>query len=417
MKKVSMLALAFVIASKGAMAGGFSLSEYSTTSLGRGFAGMGVVGDDYSAIISNPAGMTLVRDGMQIGASFIDIYANIDDNIKSNNSDSLNIFSAVPSFFVQTSLTDKLKGGLAFYTPYGIGTDYDRNWWGRDEALESEVIVYDFTLSGAYELNSNLSLGASLSTQIATAKLTNDTTSAVVGNAPHAIHSDIEGDSDPTFAYTLGAMYQLSDNHRIGLSYRSKSTYDLDGTHKLTGNTDILGAMATSINLKGDAHAKVTLPENLMISSYHKVDDRLALSATAKWTRWSRFKSLDVYSNVMGADSRVSSTKENWRDTWTFSVGADYDYSKDWTFRLGLEVEQTPIPSDEHRTARIPDDDRRIAALGASYKFNGGKVDFAYAHIFLDGGNAKYSETNPNGFNTEYDLHINMFSVAMQYYF
>jgi long-subunit fatty acid transport protein len=74
MKKVSMLALAFVIASKGAMAGGFSLSEYSTTSLGRGFAGMGVVGDDYSAIISNPAGMTLVRDGMQIGASFIDIY-------------------------------------------------------------------------------------------------------------------------------------------------------------------------------------------------------------------------------------------------------------------------------------------------------------------------------------------------------
>lgn len=426
MKKVSMLALAFVIASKGAMAGGFSLSEYSTTSLGRGFAGMGVVGDDYSAIISNPAGMTLVRDGMQIGASFIDIYANIDDNIE-NNSDSLNIFSAVPSFFVQTSLTDKLKGGLAFYTPYGIGTDYDRNWWGRDEALESEVVVYDFTLSGAYELNSKLSLGASLSTQIATAKLTNDKTLSPL--LPHTLYSDIEGDSDPTFAYTLGAMYQLSDNHRIGLSYRSKSKFDLEGTHKLTANIDIPAGALSSIGIpnalpsgysfKGDAHAKVTLPENLMISSYHKVDDRLALSATAKWTRWSRFKSLDVYSNTLpaGVDRLVSSTEENWRDTWTFSVGADYDYSKDWTFRLGLEVEQTPIPSDEHRTARIPDDDRRIAALGASYKFNGGKVDFAYAHIFLDGGNAKYSETNPNGFNTEYDLHINMFSVAMQYYF
>ena len=441
MKKVSMLALAFVIASKGAMAGGFSLSEYSTTSLGRGFAGMGVVGDDYSAIISNPAGMTLVRDGMQIGASFVDIYANIDDNTNSNNSDSLNIFSSVPSFFVQTSLTDKLKGGLAFYTPYGIGTDYDRNWWGRDEALKSEVIVYDFTLSGAYELNSKLSLGASLSTQIATAKLTNDLNksrqpdgSMIQIAQEHALNSDIEGDSDPTFAYTLGAMYQLSDNHRIGLSYRSKSKFDLEGTHKLTANENITGQglnnyfglkglaslytlVPAGFSIKGDAHATITLPENLMVSSYHKVDDRLALSATAKWTRWSRFKSLDIYSNAMGTDSLVSSTVENWRDTWTFSVGADYDYSKDWTFRLGLEVEQTPIPSDTHRTARIPDDDRRIASLGASYKFNGGKVDFAYAHIFLDGGNAKYSEKDPGNFNTEYDLHINMFSVAMQYYF
>ena len=431
-----MLALAFVIASKGAMAGGFSLSEYSTTSLGRGFAGMGVVGDDYSAIISNPAGMTLVRDGMQIGASFIDIYANIDDNKDSSDSDSLNIFSSVPSFFVQTSLTDKLKGGLAFYTPYGIGTDYDRNWWGRDEALKSEVIVYDFTLSGAYELNSKLSLGASLSTQIATAKLTNDLSKTKYGTdangdpiyvnlpADHLLYSDIEGDSDPTIAYTLGAMYKLSDNHRIGLSYRSKSKFDLEGTHKLSSNIDIpAGMLATTaipsgtVIKKGDAHATITLPENLMVSSYHKVDDRLALSATAKWTRWSRFKELNIYSNANGLEDLVSSTKENWRDTWTFSVGADYDYSKDWTFRLGLEVEQTPIPSDDHRTARIPDDDRRIAALGASYKFNGGKVDFAYAHIFLDGGNAKYSETNPNGFNTEYDLHINMFSVAMQYYF
>ena len=426
MKKVSMLALAFVIASKGAMAGGFSLSEYSTTSLGRGFAGMGVVGDDYSAIISNPAGMTLVRDGMQIGASFIDIYANIDDNTNSNNSDSLNIFSAVPSFFVQTSLTDKLKGGLAFYTPYGIGTDYDRNWWGRDEALKSEVIVYDFTLSGAYELNSKLSLGASLSTQIATAKLTNDLNKsrqpdgsmAVINSLPqHALNSDIEGDSDPTFAYTLGAMYQLSDNHRIGLSYRSKSKFDLEGTHKLTGNYDVLGPIANAISYKGDAHATITLPENLMVSSYHKVDDRLAISATAKWTRWSRFKSLDIYSNAMGTDSLVSSTVENWRDTWTFSVGADYDYSNDWTFRAGLEVEQTPIPNNAHRTARIPDDDRRIATLGASYKFNSGKIDFAYAHVFIDGGEAVYSEKDPGNFDTEYNLHINMFSVAAQYYF
>ena len=442
MKKISMLALAFVIASNGAMAGGFSLSEYSTTSLGRGFAGMGVVGDDYSAIISNPAGMTQMRDGLQVGSSFVDIYADLHDrSVAPGKEDRINIFSAVPSFFAQTSLNDKTKIGLAFYTPYGIGTDYDKSWWGRDEALKSEVIVYDFTLSGAYELSSKLSLGASLSTQIATAKLTNDLNksrqadgSMVTITQPHALNSDIEGDSDPVLAYTLGAMYKLNDNNRFGISYRSKSKFDLEGTHKLTANENITGQglnnyfgskglmslyalVPAGFSIKGDAHATITLPENLMVSSYHKVDDRLALSATAKWTRWSRFKELNIYSNAMGADSLVSSTVENWRDTWTFSVGADYDYSKDWTFRLGLEVEQTPIPNNAHRTARIPDDDRRIASLGASYKFDGGKVDLAYAHIFIDGGEAMYSEKDPGNFDTEYDLHINMLSVAVQYYF
>ena len=65
-----------------------------------------------------------------------------------------------------------------------------------------------------------------------------------------------------------------------------------------------------------------------MFSSYHKVDDRLALSATAKWTRWSRFKELNIYSDVMGADMRVSSTKENWRDTPEFFTDIGLEFKK-----------------------------------------------------------------------------------------
>ncbi len=458
MKKVSMLAMALLIASKGAMAGGFSLTEYSTTSLGRGFAGMGLVGDDYSAIVSNPAGMSLSRDGMQIGVSFVDIYANIDDR-KDDNHESLNIFSPVPSIFAQTSLSDKMKLGFAFYTPYGIGTEYKKGWWGRDEALLSEIVVYDLTVSSSYDLTNKLSIGASLSTQFATAKLTNNLSKTKYGvdaegnpiyvdlPASHLLYSDINGDNgdDLTLAYTLGAMYKVNENNRYGISYRSKSTYHLEGTHKLSSYATTLESPYTlsssltlangmtlpagytlpvdatlpagAITRNGTAHATVTLPENIMVSSYHKLDDKLALSATAKWTRWSRFKELNIYSDANGAEDLVSSTKENWRDTWTFSVGADYDYTKDWTLRAGLEVEKTPIPNDEHRTARIPDDNRLITALGASYKFDGGKLDLAYAHVFIDGGESKYSEKNPGGFDTEYDLHINMFSASVQYYF
>lgn len=415
-KKVSLLSMAFVIASKAVMAGGFSLTEYSTTSFGRAFAGLGIVGDDYSAIISNPAGMSLVKDdGVQLGMSLIDIYAKISDNRPGKDDEiSLNIFSPVPSFFMQTTVSDKMKLGMALYTPYGLGTDYKDGWFGRDEALLSEIVVYDFTVSSSYDLTDKFSIGASLSTQYATADLTNDVASG-------AIYSEIEGHSDPTLAYTLGLMYRPTDNTRFGLSYRSKSTYDLEGTHTLKMNTNIPGSnlgmpsisyVPAGTKLKGDAWASVTLPENVILSAYQKIDD-LGLSASVKWTRWSRFEYLNIYSNAKGKDERVSSTYENWQDTWTYAIGADYDLNKDWVLRAGIEYDETPIPGDANRTARIPDDDRIITSLGASYKFNGGKFDMAYAHIFLDGGNAQY----PSGFDAEYDLHINMLSFAVQYYF
>lgn len=402
-KKVSLLSMAFVIASKAVMAGGFSLTEYSTTSFGRAFAGLGIVGDDYSAIISNPAGMSLVKDdGVQLGMSLIDIYAKISDNRPGKDDEiSLNIFSPVPSFFMQTTVSDKMKLGMALYTPYGLGTDYKDGWFGRDEALLSEIVVYDFTVSSSYDLTDKFSIGASLSTQYATADLTNDVASG-------AIYSEIEGHSDPTLAYTLGLMYRPTDNTRFGLSYRSKSTYDLEGTHTLKANNPMFQAYAG----KGDAWASVTLPENVILSAYQKIDD-LGLSASVKWTRWSRFEYLNIYSNAKGKDALVSSTHENWQDTWTYAIGADYDLNKDWVLRAGIEYDETPIPGDANRTARIPDDDRIITSLGASYKFNGGKFDMAYAHIFLDGGNAQY----PSGFDAEYDLHINMLSFAVQYYF
>ena len=273
-KKVSLLSMTFVIASKAVMAGGFSLTEYSTTSFGRAFAGLGIVGDDYSAIISNPAGMSLVKDdGVQLGMSLIDIYAKISDNRPGKDDEiSLNIFSPVPSFFMQTTVSDKMKLGMALYTPYGLGTDYKDGWFGRDEALLSEIVVYDFTVSSSYDLTDKFSIGASLSTQYATADLTNDVVSG-------AIYSEIEGHSDPTLAYTLGLMYRPTDNTRFGLSYRSKSTYDLEGTHTLKMNTNIPGSILgmpsisyipAGTKLKGDAWASVTLPENVILSAYQK---------------------------------------------------------------------------------------------------------------------------------------------------
>ena len=400
MKHIGLFAFSFLFISKAVLGAGFALSEYSTSNLARGFAGMGVAGDDYSAIVSNPAGMSLKNDGMQAGMSVINIKAEAFDVDNPSDRAEVDITSPVPFLFVQNSLTDKMKLGFAFYVPYGLGTEYDDDWYGRNHALLSEVVVYDLTSSLSYDVSSKFSVGASLSLQYMTAQLTNDSDSPTPP-VPSLIHSEIEGESDPAVAYTLALMYKPTDSTRFGLSYRSKSDFDLNGDHVLTNNMD------GSLIGKGDAFANITLPEHVLFSAYHKIG-KFGLAAGAKWTRWSRFKNLDIYSDVNGPNK----TEENWKNTWAYSVGLDYDLSDVWVLRAGVQYDETGISSEEHRTARIPDNDRIITALGGSYKFNGGQIDMAYAHIFLDDNYADYE-----GLNSNYSMGVNMLSFAVQYYF
>ena len=55
------LCTALVLSATSALAGGYQLNDYSVTGLGRSYAGQGIMGDDYSAIAFNPAGMRLMN--------------------------------------------------------------------------------------------------------------------------------------------------------------------------------------------------------------------------------------------------------------------------------------------------------------------------------------------------------------------
>ena len=74
MKRYTLTAIALAVAcASQAHAAGYQLNEYSITGLGRSFAGAGVVGDDYSAIAYNPAGMTLKKAGAQLSMTVAEV--------------------------------------------------------------------------------------------------------------------------------------------------------------------------------------------------------------------------------------------------------------------------------------------------------------------------------------------------------
>ena len=378
--KNAVLASGLMIASGHVYSAGFQISESSVSGLGRAFAGAGVAGDDVSDMFYNPAGMFLSEGRqVQLGLSVIDSESDFTGTAVpfGGPSDDGGETGSVPNFFYVMPASGNLKYGVGITAPFGLATEYEDNWAGRYQGLRSELVTIDINPAFAYQVNSQLAVGAGISFQYADAELTQ---ARFLGVGVPDGDSKVEGDNWD-YGFNLGAMITPSPSTRLGIGFRSKVDQKVEGDLTVTAPT---GATLVSAG----AEAEVSLPETIYISAFHSLNDQVDLLASARWTNWSRFDELRIkFDN--GLPDAV--TPENWEDSWTLSIGANYHLNSEWTLRVGYAHDESPVP-DEDRTVRIPDSDRDWFTIGASYSPNANlTVDLGYAH--LSGDDADISET------------------------
>ncbi|MBQ4472016.1 MAG: transporter [Alphaproteobacteria bacterium] len=372
MKKLILLST-MLIGATSVYAAGYQLQEYSVTGLGRSMAGVGVVGDDYSAIAFNPAGMGVNKtSGIQGALTAVSLRSRVKGSAvvggkTKNGHDYTHIFRVLPSVFAQHNLNDKLSLGLGLYTPFGLATDYRNDWFASAQGQYSAITVVNLTPSISYKLVDSLTLGMGVNIQYATAHLT--------GATADGGFTDMKDADDYSVGYTVGLVFQPWKTTRLGVSYRSAVRHKLEGKNKMRG-----GIYTGFLTGTHDVSAKIVTPETVIFSAAQDVTDKWTLSGTARFTRWDRFHYLDIYQEKVG---KLSSVHENWHNTWFFAAGADYKYCDNLTFRFGGAYDQTAIKSPAYRTVRIPDERRIWASIGATYQKNNWQVDVGYAHLFV----------------------------------
>lgn len=416
MKKMSsaLVAAAVLGFSIQANAAGYQLTEYSTTGLGRSFAGAGLVGDDYSAVAYNPAGMSYTtRSGAQLGFSTVGIRSTAKGYSKfgGEGKESPYIVRVLPHGFAQYRLNDRTVLGLGIYTPFGLATDYKNGWFGKTHAGRSEIQTVNVSPALSVNVTDSVALGASVNLQHARAKLTSEVESRGVylGGKAH-----LRG-HDTSLGYTLGATWEpVKNKTRLGVSYRSKVVHDLKGKNTVSDT------IMAPINMTNNIHTKITTPETVTLSAWQRLTDKWSVSATARWTRWSQFRDLNIYydePHPVTHSTVASETHEHWRNTWFYSLGADYQYCKNLIFRFGGAYDQSVVKGPEYRTARIPDGRRIWTSLGFSYMKNNWQLDGGYAHLFVKTVNARHGNTGASEFDAKYSSNANLFSLAVQYKF
>ena len=425
MKKFAYLCLG-LLASTQVYAAGYQLQEYSVTGLGRAFAGSGVMGDDYSAIAFNPAGMSLVdKSGLQVGAVATDVRGKVwgysdpkvsgyPTGIHKSGKTGSRIFRIMPHFFGQYKVNEKTDLGLGLYVPFGLANDYKNNWFGTEHGQYSAITVVNLTPTISYKILDSVSLGLGINIQYASAHLTG----AVAGGGS----TDLNHADDAGVGYTLGLTYKPFKTTRFGLSYRSKVKHKLEGRNDGSSSKILAFSGATAfLNGTHKVNAEITTPETVIFSAAQDIGEKWTLSGIARWTRWSRFDRLDIYQEnkgiMTGTTDLLSSTEEHWKNTWLFGLGADYKYCKNLTLRLGTAWDTSAIRSPEYRTPRIPDQRRIWASFGASYMKNNWQADIGYSHLFVHKAQAYGTSKGSGSFYGKYRIQSDIFGLAVQYKF
>jgi len=380
----ALIAVAF---SGTAAAAGFQLQNQNASGTSVAFAGAAAVAEDASTIFFNPAGMTYLPEGhsISLAGTVIDRSVKFSDTGTSampvinpltnlptgafhavgDNGGNGGGASLVPAGYYSYAVTSALRVGMGVSVTYGSETEYDNNFAGRFSGRYTSIHQFNLNPSVAYKVNEKLSIGGGINF----AK--NEIEFRQATPYPNAPLGLLYGD-DTAWGYNLGAMLQLTPETRIGLSYRSKMKFNLEGTQRVD-----------SLNVNKAIKAVLETPDTASLALSQKIGDRLEVLADLTWTGWSSVSSLNPVDASTGA-AATAPLRYNFKDTWRVGLGAKYQLNNAWNLRAGVAYDETPVPNAVSRTMTVPDSDRIWLAFGARWAMNKStSIDMGYAHIFF----------------------------------
>ncbi|HWU04551.1 MAG TPA: porin, partial [Novosphingobium sp.] len=276
----------------------------------------------------------------------------------------------VPSGAIAHSIGHRMAVGLAITAPFNFTTAYPASSWTRYTATTTRLRTIDVQPSLAVELAPGFSLGAAINVERVSATLANALPN-LAASLPDGSQS-LSG-TGWDVGYSLGVQYHRGPLS-LGVSYKSAITHTLSGTLAISG---LLGPLAGN-NQTTATTARFTTPWQVAVGARYAVTRQLTLNATVTRFGWSEFGQI-----MLGAPVNVA-IPENYRDTWNYAAGVDYELTPKWTLRAGIQRDMTPVRGDQ-RDSRVPDANRWVFAVGASHALTRRfTIDAAFNYLTLD---------------------------------
>jgi long-chain fatty acid transport protein len=375
-----------------AFAAAFQLWSQDAGSMGNYHAGRAAIAEDASTNFYNAAGLIRIHNQqLLIGATptSTDIRFNgtVATNTLGNGPQAVaaqgGTFNFLPNVHYAAPLADNLVFGLSMVTPFAGQTNYGSTTNARYAATRSSLQVLDVVPSLGFAYNDKVSVGFGLDIERATGEF-----DYMVTSSSSSAFDTFNKNTGASYAYGYhaGVLYQASEQTRIGLNFISQVKHHLHG-----GGSNFTGPLANNVaggsQYTNGLKMNVTLPSTTTLSVFQTLNPTWDVIGTAIYTQWNVFHQL-LLQNVAGVSGGVSNNNilvtipENYRNTWNYSLGANYHLNERWFFRTGVGYDETPT-NNQYRNLQFPDSNQFLIGMGTHFQATKTLgFDFAWTHVF-----------------------------------
>ena len=392
---------------------GFLIYEHGAAAMAMGGAFVAVANNP-TAIFHNPAGIawlegthisfgtTLIRGQNSLSLPYWPdpTYQNVDGESQ---------WFYPSSFYISHRINDRIAAGFGFFSPYGLGTKWPKDYPLKYIAYSDDMATFFFNPTLAYKVNENFSVGFGVSYIYSTLsfKLFEhednivDLGSLIGLPVPVWASVDIPVSLEANgsgWGLNAGALYK-GENFSIGFNWRGGFKVEFDGDLNLESPQlqvpDPYGQLipasvislveaqvAAQIPSEGGASTSFSFPHILGVGAAFNPTPKLMISADIHYILWSSFDEYVVEIDLPPPFENKE-VDEKWEDSFIFRGGIQYMVNETLALRAGIFYDQTPQPV-ESMDPVLPDASRWGITAGIGYSSGSFSVDVAYQYETFD---------------------------------
>lgn len=417
---------------------GYQINTLSARQNGMGHTGVAQkLGSE--SMIFNPAGLAFLDRTIDFRGSVTGIFAHASADYKGTTYYTDNTPSTPLSFNLGMSIYDNLKAGVSFYTPYGSGINWGDNWPGAVLSQKVNLKVFTIQPTIAWRVLPNFSVGAGAMISFGDVDLDKGLVPVESANAilaslgqeyrfkdtPASIN--LKGKSSTTVGVNVGAMWDINSKVTVGASFRSKMTLrvKMGEASVRYGNEVARRLLEDRLGILDAANFSASMPAAAVLNfgvAYRPLD-KLLLAADMQWTGWSAYKSLDIHFLSEQLAAFDQHLVKDYRNSWTYKLGAQYTITKRFDVRAGLMVDTTPVRRNRYNP-ETPGMTKISPSVGFSFSpVSSFSIDASLLYVAglgRDGASCEYADLllgKTSTFTADYKVHAWNPSIGFSYKF
>ncbi|MDZ4844406.1 MAG: outer membrane protein transport protein [Chitinophagales bacterium] len=378
MRKNILLCLLIASSFLQAIAGGFQANVQGIKQNGMAQTGVGT-SLDAASLFLNPGAMGFLKHRLNFNVGVNAVmggigYQSPDGFYTANNKTAIGT-PLLLYFSYRVKENSKWTVGLGVNNPYGSGVEYEDDWAGQFIIRKIELRTFNVQPTVNYKINDKFGIGAGFNFYYGDLLLRRGI--PVADTAAEYGEAELTG-SGIGFGANIGLFYKINDKFSVGATFRTPIKMKVeDGDAEF----DVPAGISDSFP-KTTFDSELILPMVANIGLGYHVTEKCLLAFDINYTGWQSYDTLRFDYAFNSEQLEDTELPKNYKGSFTFRLGAQYDIVEKFTARAGVYFDMTPV-KDGYLSPEGPDANRFGASFGLTYQPTpkvGIDASFIYVH-------------------------------------